>query len=167
MNIYTGQCQEACAREHPPSASPTIKHRWYKKDEGASYTIVQHPPPACEPRLLTLPAPAQARPCLQVHRTLVRMEYAQLQEMSVRRILPSTYSLVSPSMMLPLWLREDVRVYLIGYIFCIINDHICQNIFDMIDIMYCRLPYGSRCVLSLKTLVLYIYRSRGTIQYNQ
>jgi hypothetical protein len=33
--------------------------------------------------------------------------------------------------------------------------------------MYCRLPYVFRGALSLKTLVLYIYRSRGTIQYNQ
>jgi hypothetical protein len=33
--------------------------------------------------------------------------------------------------------------------------------------MYCRLPYVSRGVLSLKTLVLYIYRLRGTMQYNQ
>jgi hypothetical protein len=33
--------------------------------------------------------------------------------------------------------------------------------------MYYRLPYISRVVLSLKTLALYIYRSRGTIQNNQ
>jgi hypothetical protein len=33
--------------------------------------------------------------------------------------------------------------------------------------MYCRLPYVSRGGLSLKTLVLYIYRPRGTMQYNQ
>jgi hypothetical protein len=61
----------------------------------------------------------------------------------------------------------DVRVYFIGYIFCIIDCHICQDIFGRIDIMYCRLPYVSRGVLPLKTLVLYIYRSRGTMQYNQ
>jgi hypothetical protein len=61
----------------------------------------------------------------------------------------------------------DVRVYLIGYIFCIIDCHICQDIFDRIDIMYCRLPYVSRGALTLKTRVLYIYRSRGTMQYNQ
>jgi hypothetical protein len=60
-----------------------------------------------------------------------------------------------------------VRVYLVGYIFCIIDCHICRDIFDRIDIMYSRLPYVSRGVLSLKTLVLYIYRSRGTMQYNQ
>jgi hypothetical protein len=71
-----------------------------------------------------------------------------------------------------------VRVYLVGYIFYIINGHICQDIFGSIDIMYCKLPYVSRCVLSLKTLILYrilslktlilyIYRSRGTMQYNQ
>jgi hypothetical protein len=87
--------------------------------------------------------------------------------MSVRWILPSTYSPVSLSVVLPLWLRGDVRVYLIGYIFCIIDCHICQDIFGRIDIMYCRLPYVSRGALSLKTLVLYIYRSRGTMQYNQ
>jgi hypothetical protein len=33
--------------------------------------------------------------------------------------------------------------------------------------MYCRLTYVSRGVLPLKTLILYIYRPRGTIQYNQ
>jgi hypothetical protein len=33
--------------------------------------------------------------------------------------------------------------------------------------MYCRLSYVFRGVLPLKTLVLYIYRSRGTMQYNQ
>jgi hypothetical protein len=71
-----------------------------------------------------------------------------------------------------------VRVYLVGYIFYIINGHICQDIFGSIDIMYCKLPYVSRCVLSLKTLILYrilslktlilyIYRSRDTMQYNQ
>jgi hypothetical protein len=60
-----------------------------------------------------------------------------------------------------------VRVYLVGYIFCIINGHICQDIFGSIDIMYCKLPYVSRCVLSLKTLILYIYWSRGRMQYNQ
>jgi hypothetical protein len=61
----------------------------------------------------------------------------------------------------------DVRVYLVGYIFYIIDFHICRDIFGRIDIMYCRLPYVSRGVLPLKTLVLYIYQSRGTMQYNQ
>jgi hypothetical protein len=28
-----------------------------------------------------------------------------------------------------------VRVYLVGYIFCIIDCYICQDIFGMIDIM--------------------------------
>jgi hypothetical protein len=37
----------------------------------------------------------------------------------------------------------------------------------MIDIIYCRLSYVFRCVLLLKTLILYIYRSRDTMQYNQ
>jgi hypothetical protein len=60
-----------------------------------------------------------------------------------------------------------VRVYLVGYIFYIIDCHICRDIFGMIDIMYYRLSYISRSVLSLKTLVLYIYQPRGTIQYNQ
>jgi hypothetical protein len=62
---------------------------------------------------------------------------------------------------------EDVRVYLVGYILCIIDWHICQDIFGRIDIMYCRLPYVSRGALPLKTLVLYIYRPRGIMQYNQ
>jgi hypothetical protein len=35
----------------------------------------------------------------------------------------------------------------------------------MIDIMYCTLSYVSGVVLLLKTLVLYIYRSRGIMQY--
>jgi hypothetical protein len=60
-----------------------------------------------------------------------------------------------------------IRVYLVDYIFCIINCHICQNIFGKIDIVYYRLPYVSRGVLPLKTLILYIYRPRVTIQYNQ
>jgi hypothetical protein len=37
----------------------------------------------------------------------------------------------------------DVRVYLVGYIFCIISCHICRDIFDRIDITYCSLPYVS------------------------
>jgi uncharacterized membrane protein len=60
-----------------------------------------------------------------------------------------------------------VRVYLVGYIFCIIDCHICRDIFDRIDIMYYRLSYVSRGVLPHKTLVLYIYRLRGTMQYSQ
>jgi hypothetical protein len=60
-----------------------------------------------------------------------------------------------------------VRVYLIDYIFCIIDYHVCQDIFDRIDIMYYRLPYVSRGVLPFKTLVVYVYRPSGTIQYNQ
>jgi hypothetical protein len=63
--------------------------------------------------------------------------------------------------------KIGVRVYLVGYIFYIIDCYICWDIFSRIDIMYCRLPYVSRCVLPLKTLVLYIYRPRGTMQYNQ
>jgi hypothetical protein len=67
----------------------------------------------------------------------------------------------------------DVRVYLVGYIFCIIDYHICRDIFGrlyillidyhicrdifgMIDIMYYKLSYVSRGTLPLKTLVLYI-----------
>jgi hypothetical protein len=61
----------------------------------------------------------------------------------------------------------SVRVYLIVYIFCIIDCHIYQDIFGSIDIMYCRLPYVFRGVLPLKTFVLYIYRPRDTMQYNQ
>jgi hypothetical protein len=57
----------------------------------------------------------------------------------------------------------SVRVYLICYILCIIVCHIYRDIFGMIDIMYCRLPYISRGVLPLKTLVLYIYQPRGTM----
>jgi hypothetical protein len=52
----------------------------------------------------------------------------------------------------------DIKVYFVGYIFCIIGYHICQDIFSMIDIMYCRLSYVSRGVLPLKTpILLYIY----------
>jgi hypothetical protein len=46
---------------------------------------------------------------------------------------------------------EGVRVYLVGYIFYTIDYHIYQDIFDRIDIMYCRLTYVSRGVLPLKT----------------
>jgi hypothetical protein len=60
-----------------------------------------------------------------------------------------------------------VRVYLVGYIFCIIDYHICQDIFGRIYIMYYRLPFVFRDTLPLKTLVLYIYRSRGIMQYKQ
>jgi hypothetical protein len=58
---------------------------------------------------------------------------------------------------------EIVRVYLVGYTFCIIDYHICRDIFGRLDIMYCRLSYVSRGTLPLKTLVLYIYRPRGTM----
>jgi hypothetical protein len=61
----------------------------------------------------------------------------------------------------------DVIVYLIGYIFCIIDCHICWDIFGRIDIIYYRLPYISRGDLLLKTLLLYIYRLRAIMQYNQ
>jgi hypothetical protein len=67
----------------------------------------------------------------------------------------------------PAMTAGGVRVYLVGYIFCIINCDICWDIFGRIDIMYSRLPYVSRGVLPLKTLVLYIYWSRCTMQYNQ
>jgi hypothetical protein len=67
----------------------------------------------------------------------------------------------------PVVTAGDARVYLVGYIFCIIDCHICQDIFGRMDIIYYRLPYVSRDALSLKTLVLYIYRSRDTMQYNQ
>jgi hypothetical protein len=56
-----------------------------------------------------------------------------------------------------------VRVYLVGYIFYIIDYHICRDIFGMIDTIYCRLSRGA---LPLKTLVFYIYRLRGKMQYN-
>jgi hypothetical protein len=58
----------------------------------------------------------------------------------------------------------DVRVYLVDYTFCIIGCHICRDIFDRINIMYCRLSYISGGVLPLKTL-LYIYRPRDIMQY--
>jgi hypothetical protein len=63
--------------------------------------------------------------------------------------------------------EETVRVYSVGYIFYIIDCRICRDIFSRIDIMYSRLPYVSRGALPLKTLVLYIYRPRRTMQYNQ
>jgi hypothetical protein len=47
-------------------------------------------------------------------------------------------------------------------VFYIIDCHICQYIFGKIDIIYCRLLYISENVLHLKTLILYIYRSRVT-----
>jgi hypothetical protein len=57
-----------------------------------------------------------------------------------------------------------IRVYLICYILCIIDWHICQNIFGRIDIMYHRLSYVSGCDLPLKTLIFFIYRSRDIMQ---
>jgi hypothetical protein len=58
----------------------------------------------------------------------------------------------------PVVTTVDVRVYLVGYIFCIIDCNICQNIFGRIYIMYYRVPYVSEGALPfIKTLVLYIY----------
>jgi hypothetical protein len=58
-----------------------------------------------------------------------------------------------------------VKVYLIDYIFCIIDCHICRDIFGRIHIMYYILSYVSRYDLSLKTLILYIPVERhNTIQ---
>jgi hypothetical protein len=58
-----------------------------------------------------------------------------------------------------------VRVYLVGYIFSIIDYHICRDIFDRIDIIYCSLSYVSRGDLPLKTPApLYICTSIK--QYN-
>jgi hypothetical protein len=54
---------------------------------------------------------------------------------------------------------SSVRSYLVGYIFCIIDCHIYQDIFGRIDIMYYRLSYISGCVLPLKT-TLYISAER-------
>jgi hypothetical protein len=51
----------------------------------------------------------------------------------------------------PKWIFGCVRVYLVDYIFCIIDYHICRDIFGRIDILYCRLSYISRDVLLLKT----------------
>jgi hypothetical protein len=34
-----------------------------------------------------------------------------------------------------------VRVYLLGYILCIIDYHICRDIFDKLHILYNRLSY--------------------------
>jgi hypothetical protein len=50
------------------------------------------------------------------------------------------------------------RLFMVGYIFYIIDCHICQDIFDRMDIMYYRLTYVSERVIPLKTLLLYIYR---------
>jgi hypothetical protein len=47
----------------------------------------------------------------------------------------------------------DVRVYFLDYILCIIDYHICQNIFGRVDIIYCILPYVYGGILPLQTLV--------------
>jgi hypothetical protein len=86
----------------------------------------------------------------------IRAITLQIREMWAHRILPSAYSSVSPYVVLPLWLWEDVRVYLICYILYIINWYICGYIFGRIDIVYYRLPYVSWDVLPLETLILYI-----------
>jgi hypothetical protein len=38
---------------------------------------------------------------------------------------------------------DSVRVYMVGYIFCIIDYHICRDIFSRLYILYNRLPYMS------------------------
>jgi hypothetical protein len=58
---------------------------------------------------------------------------------------------------------KAIRVYLVGYILCIIDCYVYRDIFSRIDIMHYRLSYVFRVVLALKTLVFYIYRSRGTM----
>jgi hypothetical protein len=54
---------------------------------------------------------------------------------------------------------------LVGYIFCIIDYHICRDIFGRIDIMYYRLSYVSRGALPLKTPAP-IYICSSIKQYN-
>jgi hypothetical protein len=39
--------------------------------------------------------------------------------------------------------EKGVRVYLVGYIFCIIDYHICRDIFGRLYILYNRLSYMS------------------------
>jgi hypothetical protein len=83
----------------------------------------------------------------------------------VAQILLLWFSLCAGEELFPLSGDADegvsgVREYLVGYILCIISCHICRDIFGRIDIMYCKLPYVSRSVLPLKTLVLYIYWPR-------
>jgi hypothetical protein len=53
------------------------------------------PPPTCESRLLALPAPAQAWPCLRAQRTLLMVEYAQQKITWPERIEPKNSALVS------------------------------------------------------------------------
>jgi hypothetical protein len=84
------------------SISPTIKSRWYGRGEMTSYDIGQYfcdcqsniPPPMCEPWLLALPAPDQARPWLRAQRTLVRVEYVQWKIVWPVEIEPKTSALV-------------------------------------------------------------------------
>jgi hypothetical protein len=45
--------------------------------------------------------------------------------------------------------------------------YVSRGIFSRLDIMYQRLSYVSGCALLFKTLVLYIYQSRGTMTINQ
>jgi hypothetical protein len=52
----------------------------------------------------------------------------------------------------------DVSIYLVCWILYIIDCYMTQDIFCRIDIMCCWLPYVFGYILSLKTLVLYIYR---------
>jgi hypothetical protein len=71
--------------------------------------------------------------------------------MLVKKQKPIVYPLVSLLELL------HVRVYLVGYLFCIIGCNICHDIFSRLDIMYFKLPYVSGGALLLKTLVFYIY----------
>jgi hypothetical protein len=54
-----------------------------------------------------------------------------------------------------LYILYNRLLYMLGYII------------GRMDIMYCRILYVFIGVLPFKTLVLYIYQSRGTMQYNQ
>jgi hypothetical protein len=55
-----------------------------------------------------------------------------------------------------------VKIYLIDYIFCIIDYHICQDRYYVLYTIICIW----RC-LAHQTFLIYMYRLRGTIQYIQ
>jgi hypothetical protein len=75
-------------------------------------------------------------------RIIIMIQAAQLMNW---RIYGGTCQLNWPALRYPIahFTANNVRVYLVGYIFCIIDYHICRDIFGRLYILYNRLPYMS------------------------
>jgi hypothetical protein len=124
------------------------------------------PPPysGCHPPPPQLRQPLPPRPRLPRHqRAIICMWYSPVFYSSHSIHAITTLQLQGGCQFIEFYLRLILQSHRLWCSRC----HICQDIFGRIDIIYCTLPYVFRGVLPLKTLVLYIYRPRGTIQYNQ